>query len=111
MPANYAPVVYQGDNFLMPMTLVNADPGETPIDITGWTFQGDIKPFLGSPTTLASFTINIVSAVDGELAASLSPAQTVLLPQNCVYDIEATKADLTIETLLFGRITVLQQVT
>ena len=110
MPATFYLGVYQGDTYNLPTTLTYSDTNATPIDITGWTFSSEIRPYAGSPDLIGSFTVTVVDAAAGKINLSLSPAQTLALPHNCAYDVTATKPDSTVETILYGRIAVVKQV-
>lgn len=67
---------------------------ELPVNITGWTFQMQIREKYTSPSVLYSPTISIINAVGGVIQISLTATETSALPvKPLVYDLEATKPD------------------
>jgi hypothetical protein len=110
MPAVFYLGVYAGDTYNLPTTLTYTNDGLTPIDITGWVFASQIRPYAGSPDLIGSFTVTVIDAVNGAINLTLTPAETYTLPHNCVYDVTATKPDSTVETILYGKLAVVKQV-
>lgn len=108
------------------LTLTFSSDG-TPIDITGWTFTGQIREEYDSPDApLASFIFEAL-AETGKLKISLTPEQTGAFPEVAtsgtdlspddkfsswfgVYDVFADKGD-GLERIMYGVAEVAPQVT
>lgn len=74
-----------------------------PINITGWTFQMQIREKYTSTTVLYAPTINITNAVGGEIQIVLTDTDTAALPAKAlVYDVEALRPDGTRIRVLKG---------
>lgn len=58
-------------------TIVVNDSASTPIDLTDWTFEAQLRPTLGSTTLLADFTIDTSGVVSGTLILSLQDTDTI----------------------------------
>jgi hypothetical protein len=67
---------------------------ELPIDITGWSFQMQIREKYTSASVLYSPSIAITSAIGGEIQITLTATATSALPvKPLVYDLEGTRPD------------------
>jgi hypothetical protein len=75
--ARYNITIQQNASWELNVT-VNDSAG-TPVNLTGWTGQSQIKSSYGSSTVLASPTITITNAATGKLKISLTEAQTETL--------------------------------
>lgn len=119
--ANLDLLVEQGATFTRTLTL--KDSAGAPIDITGWTFAGQIRKKYDSSSPLVSFTCAIVgAATNGQFSITLSHTQTSALPVLPAqdnsrsptlysYDIECVKSDSTKARLLQGLVKVSPEVT
>jgi hypothetical protein len=100
--------VYRGDSGQFRITV--ADPGGNPVDMSGATWDGDVRIKATDPDPLVTFDITLVagdpSSVDVVLTAENSE---LLTPNNLVYDIEMREGE-TVSTLIYGTITVTQDV-
>jgi len=88
-------IIEQGTTYTK--TLTFKDGAGVPLDITGWTFDGQIRRTYNSSDILASFTFVILNQVTntGEVELSLTDTETMAIPadykvSNYVYDIETT---------------------
>lgn len=110
----------QGATFPLGLTIKDADL--VAIDISAWTFRGQIREFPESSTTLASFSFDITDGPNGQVTASLSAAVTAAIPvpdsksssrrvAKYAYDIEAVRADGSVIRLLEGIAEVSPEVT
>lgn len=74
----------QGDDIGIPVTIKVAT---LPEDITGWTWRAHIrrKP---SGTLITQFTVDVIDPTLGEMVLRLSPAQSELLENGMVFDLE-----------------------
>lgn len=67
---------------------------ELPIDITGWTFQMQIREKYTSTSVLYAPAVTIVNAVGGVINITLTATATSALPaKSLVYDLEGTRPD------------------
>ena len=82
------------------------------IDISGLTFNGQIRPSYDSSTLTATFTISIVTAASGIYKLQLADTVTKDISSGrYVYDVMMTLADSTIEVVHKGILTVNPRVT
>lgn len=108
-PKRYDIVLYQGDNFAFAMVFKN---GSTPIDVTGWTVQGQIKKMTdGSPGETPSLDFTI-GTTDGKITVSLTDTDTAALDGATEYKYDIQVNDGTIKrTFIGGVITVTDDIT
>lgn len=127
MPAaQYNFYLEQGTTFKAEM--IFKDSAGVPIDQTGRTFTGQMRSRYDSSVAVATFTITLANQTTdpGKIFITIPAAQTALIPvdppaDNCdlskrpntvyQYDIEATNADLTVDRVLQGIVTVSPEVT
>lgn len=90
MAARVEFTIYQGDNFERRYQLRDRDPAtgdETLIDITDWTFEGDIRPSF-TKRVVASFDVTKFTS-DSRIVIRLDSFVTAaLLPGDHVFDLE-----------------------
>lgn len=96
---------YRGDSMTFSV-LVKDDQGD-PQDLTDWTFSSQIRKTLDSAVVAE---LSIDKGV-GVLTVSLDPADSLLLYPTNVFDIEATKPNGDVWTILQGTIVVEGDVT
>jgi hypothetical protein len=112
-------VIEQGSTFSMKMTFT--DSVNAPIDVSSWTFKGQIKESASSTTTTADFSFANSSNTNDKVV-TLSPLITAGIPAAAstgatkknkiyAYDIEATKGDGTVVRILQGTATLSPEVT
>ena len=105
-----------GTNFLGQASVDDgAFPTPAPINLSGGSIFGEIRESKYSPV-LASFTIDVVDAVNGGFTFSLSPSQTMSLPMTTPqsplkYDILLIKASLERLRLVMGQVIVREAIT
>ncbi len=79
--------INQGATFKRDVTIADAD--NTPVNISGNTFRGQIRRRASSEDILATFTCTITDPLLGKLSIDLTDAQTSAIPAgHWVYDIE-----------------------
>jgi hypothetical protein len=111
-------LIEQGATFKRTITLKDEDG--VALNISGWTFEGQIRKKYDSPSILAPFTCTNIGS--GQFTIELSHAITAALPvtpasdnarslTSYSYDIEATKADSTKDRILEGKVNVSPEVT
>ena len=82
------------------------------IDITGRTYQAQIRDTAASTAVLATFTCSVTNGTAGTFACTLGTATTAALsPQTAVWDCQETTAGGVVSTLLAGHVWVVQDVT
>ena len=101
----YDLMMYQGDSFQVEL--------DFPFDISGYTFNSQIRVQPSSPTLVSTFTITPVAGNNQKLTLSLTSAQTTDIPERCFWDIQATTdADPTYQkTYMRGTVTCTREVT
>lgn len=110
MSAKYDLTLYQGATF--DRTLEIKDSNSAAVDITGYTFAAQIRTSALSGTVAGTFDVAIANASAGRVTMEMSSANTTLVPaQQCVYDLEMTKANGDVVRLLEGFVDVKANVT
>jgi len=88
-----------------------ADDG-TPIDLTGFVFQSQIRKSYYSINATANIIMTVVDAANGNVSMTLDAANTAnISPGKYVYDILVTNAANVKSRLAEGQITVTPRVT
>lgn len=100
-------LAYQGDNFEAILDF----PDD--FDVTLYTWASDIRTQVGSPTKLASFTIEFIEDTTDQLKISLTSEETAALPESAYWDIQGTLiSDISkVKTYLRGGFITTTQVT
>jgi hypothetical protein len=113
-PAEYNFNVYQGDTVTFTLTYkegtLNAEVG---VDLTDATMLCMIAPAKGGAivTTMTATAAADQVATPGKMSVVLSGANSALLRgPSYVYDLQVTWADLTVQTLISGVLTVTSEV-
>ena len=100
--------IYRGDTGRFRITVTNEDL--SPVDLTGATWDADIRTTAAAPTVITSFDVVPVVGDDSSVDVILDETNAELLPPgNLVYDVEM-RLDGEIVTLVTGKITVTQDV-
>ena len=90
-PATYDIVVLQNATYRMQITATQS--GGTPINLSGYTIDGDIASRV-TGSGVASFTPTITNAASGIFQLELAPATTSGIEVGVYdYDVSATEAD------------------
>ena len=86
----------QGETFKVLATVENADTGGY-LDITNYTFTGQVRENFTTEEVAASFTITKLSpATSGSFYIELTPSDTLNLTQRkYVYDVKMTSGSIT----------------
>ena len=77
-------LAYQGDNFEAILDFSDD------FDVTLYTWAADIRTQVGSPTKLATFTIEFIEDTTDQLKISLTSEETAALPESAYWDIQGT---------------------
>jgi hypothetical protein len=115
--------IEQGASFLRKLTFKDCDGNL--VDLSSYTFRGQIRKYVSSPTIALSFTCTVLSQVTnkGELELSLTAEQTASLvldqqtspirqAQEMCYDLEKVDGSTGfVERILEGLISVSPEVT
>lgn len=100
----------QGADFQTTVDLI-ADDG-SPIDITGYTFAGQIRKSYYSNSATANLVISVINAVGGNTLVTLSADTTSNIPAGrYVYDIKMVDSANTTTRVVEGIVTVTPQAT
>lgn len=100
----------QGTTFSLPLEVSQSNG--TPMNLTGYTKRGQIRPFATSNVKYADFTISGSVDVSGSFHANLSAVETARIPAGLsYYDIEIESSDGEVTKLLRGTITTIAEVT
>lgn len=111
--------VDQGTHFKRVLTFTDgATPTPNPIDLTGYSFKGQVRTKFGVATASFDFqfTIRTQSGADlGKVEMFLEPADTASIAlkdvTKFVYDVEMTNASLEVKRVFQGTLTLLPEVT
>ena len=100
----------QGTDFESTFDLVQDDG--TPIDVTGYTFSGQVRKTYYSTNTAAIFTVSVINPFSGNTVLKIDAANTSNIPAGrYVYDIKMIDTANTTTMVVEGIITVTPQVT
>lgn len=110
MSAKYDLTLYQGATFNR--TLEIKDSNSAAVNITGYTFAGQVRTSAHSSTVAGTFAVAIGNAAAGRITWEMSATNSALVPaQQCVYDLEMTKTNGDVVRLLEGFVDVKANVT
>ena len=120
--ANLDLTIDQGATFSRTLTLKDAQGVK--LDLTGWTFRGQVRTSLAAVSSLASFSFAVANQTTnpGEVSFGLTAATTAGIPATqpsdpsrpdtvYIYDIEGVDAATTVYRLLQGQVYVSPEVT
>lgn len=93
--------VYRGDSGSFRISV--KDPDNNPIDISGATWDADIRVKDKDPVAVTSFVIEPVVGDTSSITVSLPSENSALLTRSGVYDIQMTLNDV-VTTLIAGEI-------
>lgn len=115
-PGNYSFNIYQGDTVSFPVTYKEGPEGsETGVDLGGTTLAGQVRTTPEAPSATATFTVTADAdqgANPGLMQVTLAAADTAnLTASTYAYDIQITWPDSTVQTILYGTLTVTKEVT
>jgi hypothetical protein len=99
--------VYRGDSGTFRITVT--EPDGSPADLTGATWDGDIRLSAGAPAVITNFDIQPTVGDPSSIDVILSSEKSELLSGACVYDIEM-RLGTVVTTLITGSITITQDV-
>lgn len=115
-------LIEQGSTFQRIITI--KDSALAPVNLTGWTITGKIRPDPTSATVLETFNVTLANQATspGQFTVLLSATETSAIAVNAAlaaraeptpyyYDIEALKADGTTDRVLQGRALISPEVT
>lgn len=110
--------IRQGATFSATVTALN--PDETPVNLTGATVRGQIRRKALDVTVVATFTVTITDAVNGEFEFGLTDETTAAITAGeqpteedslYVWDMELEDTLGRVTALFYGGVTVLREVT
>ena len=100
IPAAVDLAVYQGDDF-GPLTLTVTNPDGSAANLTGATFNAQIRSAPGAATVLASFTTSVATNV---ITLTMAATDTLTLPAGAAWDCQMTTSAGKIQTLAAGQV-------
>jgi len=108
--ARYDLVIDQGSDFAIEFTVNESGSAK---NLTGYTARAQLRPTKSSSTLTATFTCSIPTPTNGKISMILSNATTTgLAAGRFFYDLEIfTSSDTFVQRLLFGEVTITQEVT
>lgn len=95
--------VYRGDSGSFQINVKDDD--DNPIDISGASWDADIRVKDKDPTIVTSFDIEPVVGSPSSILINLTAEHSALLTRNCVYDVQMT-LDGVVTTLIAGELIV-----
>jgi hypothetical protein len=108
-PADQDLILTRGDTETLVVTITT--DGSTAVDITGRTYQAQIRSTQDSTTIKASFTCVVTSGASGQVTCTLSATSSAALSAGLYFwDLEENASGV-ISTILSGNVTVLADVT
>lgn len=117
-PSELDITVVQGALFSQPFKVTS---GTTPVNITGYTFSGEVRNNLEDDTLVTTLSMSITSAANGEFKAELSAATTASLETSVNpdkrrvnlgnYDIFCTDSSGNKKMIFYGRVWLIRKVT
>jgi hypothetical protein len=108
--ARYDLVIDQGSDFAIEFTVNESGSAK---NLTGYTARAQLRPTKSSSTLTATFTCSIPTPTNGKISMILSNTVTTgLAAGRYFYDLEIfTSSDTLVQRLLFGEVTITQEVT
>ena len=108
--ARYDLVIDQGSDFAIEFTVNESGSAK---NLTGYTARAQLRPTKSSSTLTATFICGIATPTNGKISMSLTNGTTAgLAAGRFFYDLEIfTASDTLVQRLLFGEVTVTQEVT
>lgn len=102
LPARYLFALYRGDTRVWEHHFAEDDG--TPVDISGWVFEGEYRLTADAATVLASETCVVTDGPGGVMTRTLPASEaaklTPLAGGTVAWDLQATKPDGTVRTWL-----------
>lgn len=109
VPAQYPLTIRTGDTETVTVNL--QDSAGSAVNITGRTYQAQIRDTAASTAVLATFTCTVVDGAAGVFACTLGTAVTgALAEQTAVWDCQENNNGV-VTTLLAGQVFIVQDVT
>ena len=108
--ARYDLVIDQGSDFAIEFTVAEAGIAK---NLTGYSARAQLRPTKSSTTLTTTFTCNIPTPTNGKINMTLpNGTSAALTAGRFFYDLEIfTANDTLVNRLLFGEVTVTQEVT
>lgn len=111
IPGNYDLEIFQGGTYISPLiTLPDLSSFGGPTDLTSATLTSQIRAFAGSSEVLATFTIEVLGAIDRQLRLHLTATQTSALSGDGEWDLNVSSGSW-VGTPLRGAVSMPRRVT
>lgn len=102
-------LAYRGDSGRFRITVTDNEEPPNPIDISGMSWDADIRAKKNDDVVIASFTVEPVVGQINSVDVILSKEDAALLPKKAYYDVEMTNGT-TRTTLVYGQINATEDV-
>jgi hypothetical protein len=99
--------IYQGDDFVLKLMMINRDTGEA-TDLTGTVVTAQVRLTPADTAIVASF---FASVTNNEIYLSLNSADTRTMTGPYVWDCQVVWPDTMVTTIAGGKLTVSDEVT
>ena len=108
--ARYDLVIDQGSDFAIEFTVNESGSAK---NLSGYTARAQLRPTKSSSTLTATFVCSIPTPSNGKISMTLTNTITAgLAAGRYFYDLEIfTSSDTLVQRLLFGEVTITQEVT
>jgi hypothetical protein len=90
--------IYQGDHYRLGVRILT---GGVAMDLSGSTLRAQVRERTDGPV-LAEFDVAMDPLVSNRAILTLTPDQTEVLPNKCVWDLQLTDAGGMVRTLVRG---------
>lgn len=108
-PKRYDIEIYQGDTFGFTLVFKN---GTTPVDVTGWTVQAQIRKTIDNSLGETPNLGVTVGTTDGKITIDLTDTESAALGGDTNYQYDIQVSDGTVKrTYIGGKITVTEDIT
>lgn len=109
-PAPADLTIYQGDDYALVLHFWTDEAHTIPADVSDRVFRCELRPSPGHADLLVAMTVQMADADEGEVAFTLTAAQTAALARDCSYDVEQEVEGM-VTTIFRGDVEVVKQVT
>jgi len=111
-PTLYNITLYVDSSFSVGFNFFTDRCKQNPMDLTGYTFEAEIRPSAGSSTLTETFHMDVEQLPTGSLIMYLSDAETLALTPGAYYwDLKVTLPDESVERWITGNVEVKGTVT
>lgn len=104
-PTLYNITLYVDSSFSVGFNFFSDRCKKTPMDLTGYVFEAEIRPSYGSSTLIETFNMDNDQLATGSLIMYLTSAETLPLTPGAYYwDLKVTLPDSSVERWVTGNV-------